>query len=183
MIKKRECLEFIDKVEKKAINSVEERYLKKIKNEKIKILKETGYMKRLKKIQKNFNLIFDEFNNLALEMNENKAVDYGTGRYYNFEYEGSHFTSEGIVRRTIENCSFHGGSVELIENEEKKEIEAVKDNYDKVRIVVKRNPNGVKAAEYLKGLGFDITSLEKDESRALTIKIDKTKLFVCGENK
>lgn len=183
MIKKRACMEFIDKVERKAINSVKESYSKKIDEEKKKILSDTGYLKRLKKIQKDFNSIFDEFSNLALEMNENKAIHYGTGYYGSFENETKEFTSKGLIDSTLTKCIFDGGSVALIENDRDKEIEAVKDNYNKVRIVCERKANGAQAAEYLKGLGFDISSLEKDESKALTVKIDKSKLFVCGENK
>lgn len=183
MIKKRVCMEFIDKVEAKAIKSVKENYSKKIDEEKGKLLNETGYLKRLKKLQKEFNSIFDEFNNLALEMNENKAIHYGTGYYSSFENGTKCFTSKGLIDSTLTKCMFDGGSVTLIENERDKEIEEVKDNYYKVKIVCERKANGAQAAEYLKGLGFDISSLEKDESKALTVKIDKSKLFVCGENK
>ena len=40
-----------------------------------------------------------------------------------------------------------------------------------------------KIAEYLKGLGFDLSNLEEDEMKSLVANIDKSKLFVCGERK
>lgn len=183
MIKKRACLEFIDKVEHKAIQSVTDKYNKKIAEEKQKILNDGGYLKRLKKAQQNFNKLFDEFSNLALEMRDNKKVNYSLGNYDTFEYEMNRFTSKGLIEKVVYRCNFNGGSVELIRNDRDKEIAAVKENYNKVRLVVERKSNGAQAAEYLKGLGFDISSLEKNESKALSVKIDKSKLFVCGENK
>lgn len=183
MIKKRACLEFVYKVENKAIQSVRDKYNKKIEEEKRRILDEGGYLKKLRKVQKDFNKLFDEFSNLALEMKDNKEVNYSIGNYDTFEHETNCFTSKQLIEKTIYKCDFSGGSVELIRNNRDKEIAAVKDNYNKVRIVCERKSNGAQAAEYLKGLGFDISSLEKDESKALSVKIDKSKLFVCGENK
>ena len=43
---------------------------------------------------------------------------------------------------------------------------------------------GKDVAEYLEAIGFDISSVRKgDDCVALSVDIDKTKLFVCGDNK
>lgn len=53
----------------------------------------------------------------------------------------------------------------------------------KVYIVSKSMSSAKKIAEYLEGLGFDLSSLKEDEMQALVADIDKSKLFVCGERK
>ena len=37
--------------------------------------------------------------------------------------------------------------------------------------------------EYLKELGFDVSSLEKLEHTEVAVQLDKRYLFVCGDNK
>ncbi|CAI3202323.1 hypothetical protein CNEO2_2920001 [Clostridium neonatale] len=49
-------------------------------------------------------------------------------------------------------------------------------------MVSKDMSSAKKIAEYLEGLGFDISTLKEDEMKYLSTDIDKSKLFVCGEN-
>lgn len=182
MVKKRELMEFIDKVEHKAVESVQDRYEKLIDAEKIKILTDQGYMDRIIKIQREVNKLFTESQNLVLDMKEDVTVRYE--EYYNVAYRLNQFTGKKeILNDVLREGKFDGGSVEKIRTERDKEIKDVKANYHKVRVVCQDMANGAKVAEYLKGLGFDISSLEKEESTALMCEIDKSKLFVCGENK
>ena len=60
--------------------------------------------------------------------------------------------------------------------------EKVRFNYKKVYMVSKDMSSAKKIAEYLEGLGFDISTLKEDEMKYLSTDIDKSKLFVCGEN-
>ena len=85
---------------------------------------------------------------------------------------------EEIVR---ENSSFNGQVMKL-KQARNKEIEEVRFNYKKVYMVSKDMSSAKKIAEYLEGLGFDISTLKEDEMKYLSTDIDKSKLFVCGEN-
>lgn len=180
-MRKHELLDFIDKVERKAVNSVEDRYKQVINDEKLRVLESKGYMERINKIQHDLNLLFDKAQSLVLDMTENVEVKYKD--YCNLASEISTFTGEGLLNRVLQKSSFEGGSVQKIINKKYKEIQEVKDNYAKVRAVCQRLENGKKVAEYLKGLGFDLSSLEAKENKALVADIDKSKLFVCGDNK
>jgi arginyl-tRNA synthetase len=181
-MKKKDLILFIDKVEQKAIKSVKERYEKLIEEEKIKILKEKDYAARINKVQRKVNDLFSEAQDLVLDMKEDITVRYEY--YYDIAKQLSSFTGKDRILENVKyNGKFDGGSVQLIRNECERELEAVKDNYKKVRVVVDSFTSANKIAEYLKELGFDLSSLEKQECTALVCEIDKTKLFVCGENK
>jgi hypothetical protein len=184
MIKKRKLMEFIDAVEKKAVGSVEKRYQKVIDEEQSRILNDGGYTNKIEELQDIINSLLSKHRELISDMHDNKIVHYtGIGCWDTLDYEIRGFDGKGYIKKVLDKCMFDGGSVEKIRNKRDKEIQAVKDNYNKVRIICDRKANGSQIAEYLKGLGFDISSLEKDESKALTVEIDKSKLFVCGENK
>lgn|GEM_PF-1539401 len=182
-MKKKALLEFLTKVENKAIHSVKEKFGAIIDEDKANVLNETGYHERLKKIQHRFNSVYEEYEKLVLEMQENKDTSYTLGTYNSFESEVSKFTGKEIEEKVANRCTFDGGIVQTIRNNMEKELEAVRANYLKVRAVCEGLPNGTKVAEYLTETGFDLSSLEKLEVKMLIPTIDKSKLFVCGENK
>ena len=72
-MKKKDLLEFIDRVEAKAIKSVEERFGKLIATEKFNTLDSKGYVERINKIQKKVNDLFLEAQNLVLDLKEDVA--------------------------------------------------------------------------------------------------------------
>jgi hypothetical protein len=181
-MKKKDLMLFIEKVEVKAVKSVEEKYRKLIEDEKLKVLENNGYTKRINVIQKKVNDLFTEAQTLMLDVNEDVSVRYEG--YYNIAQTLSSYTGKTTIFESIKKCGkYDGGSVELIKDELYREVQLVKENYKKVKVVANSYLNAAKIAEYLKGLGFDLTSLEKQESTALVCEIDKSKLFVCGENK
>ena len=48
---------------------------------------------------------------------------------------------------------------------------------------LKLKSNVKRCIEYLKELGFDVSSLEKLEHTEVAVQLDKQYLFVCGDNK
>ena len=181
-MKKRELMEFIDKVERKAVYSIKDKFNAQIQIEKSNVLKNNGYVERISKIQNKVNELFIEAQALYLDMKEDVTTRYD---YYNntatklSDYTGG----DTILTNDMVHCNFDGGSVERIRYTRDEEIKAIKDNYGKVRVICESYSSANKIAEYLKELGFDLSTMENKETQALTVKIDKTKLFVCGENK
>ena len=181
-MKKKELMVFIDKVEHKAIYSVEDKFNAQIQKEKSNVLKTNGYVERINKIQNKVNELFIESQALYLDMKEDTTTRYDY--YNNTATKLSDYTGSGtILANDLEHCQFDGGSVEKIRYTRDEEIKAIKDNYGKVRVICESYSSANKIAEYLKELGFDLSTIKNKENQALTVKIDKTKLFVCGEKK
>lgn len=172
---KKDLLEFIERVERKAIKSVEDKFNKEIETKKEKVL--SKYEEKINMYQDSFNRFSANLTNLLTDMKEDVEVAYN-GNYY--IKDGLKYLSN-IKNRISSSCNFQG-EVQKLKDQKKKEIDEVKDNYHKVYIVAKSMNSAKKIAEYLEGLGFDLSSLKEDEIKALVADIDKSKLFVCGEN-
>lgn len=173
---KKDLLEFIERVEHKAIKSIGVRFDKEIEIKKEEeVLSKYEY--KIDLLQDTFNRFSTNLTNLLTDMKEDKEVGYN----------GSYAISNGQdylknIKFKIKNsCSFQG-EVQKLKDQMDKEIKEVKDNYHKVYMVSKSMSSSKKIAEYLEGLGFDLSSLKEDEIKALVADIDKSKLFVCGEN-
>lgn len=175
MIKK-DLLGFIERVERKAISSVEERFSKEIEAKKCEVL--SKYEEKINMYQDTFNRFSTNLTNLLTDMKEDIEVAYSDSWRIR---DGLKYLSN-IKGSIAEYCCFKG-EVQKIEDLRDKEIEAVKANYKKVYVVAKNMGSAKKIAEYLEGLGFDLSSLKEDEMKALVGDIDRSKLFVCGERK
>lgn len=173
---KSELLNFIDRVEQKAINSVEDRFNKQIESKKAEKLE--VYTDKINQLQDVFNRFSTNLTLLLTDMREDTEVLYNGS--YDIDY-GKRYLSN-LKSSIVNNCSFQG-EVQKLKDAKNKEIKEVKANYHKVRVVSKSMSSAKKIAEYLKGLGFDLSSLEEDEMKSLVADIDKSKLFVCGERK
>ena len=172
---KRDLLEFIERVEEKAIKSVEDKWNKLIKDKKNEVLSKYEdkfglYQSVFNNFQTNLvNLLSDIKEDVEINFKGSKTIDYGFGYLSN------------IRGSIIDRCSF-GKKVDKLSIKQEKEIEEVRINYRKVYMVSKSMSSAKKIAEYLEALGFDISSLKEDEIQYLSTDIDKSKLFVCGEN-
>lgn len=173
---KKDLLEFIERVERKAISSVEARFDKEIEVKKQEVL--SKYEDSINTLQDTFNRFSTNLTNLLTDMKEDMEVAYSGNYYVN---DGMKYLSN-IKNRVSSSCHFQG-EVQKLKDQKKKEIEEVKANYKKVYVVSKSMSSAKKIVEYLEGLGFDLSSLKEDEMNALVADIDKSKLFVCGERK
>lgn len=173
---KKDLLMFIERVEQKAISSVEARFNKKIEEKKKEVL--SKYEDSINMLQDTFNRFSTNLTNLLTDMKEDMQVAYG-GSY---AIRNGQEYLKNIKNQITNSCGFQG-EVQKLKDQKKKEIEEVKANYHKVYVVSKNMSSAKKIAEYLEGLGFDLSSLKEDEITALVADIDKDKLFVCGERK
>lgn len=184
-MKKKDLMNFIDLVEKKAVKSVTERHDKIINDEKERLFAESGYNGSIGKIQKQVNSLQAEVQNLVLKMSGNIEVGYPKYLSWDLLHRLNNFTGKNQVQtQMISESDFKGGKIPLLIKAKETEIKEVRDNYSKVRYVSQSKINTKDIAEYLEGIGFDISSVRKgDDCVALSVEIDKSKLFVCGDNK
>lgn len=173
---KKDLLEFIERVEAKAVKSVNERFNKEISAKEIEVL--AKYEDSINLLQDTFNRFSANLNNLMADMKEDKEVAFHG--YYKINNGISYLSN---IKKDIKLACDFEGKVQKIKNARDKEIAEVKANYHKVYTVAKSMSSAKKIAEYLKELGFDISSIEDDAVTSLVADIDKSKLFVCGENK
>ena len=172
---KKDLLEFIERVEEKAIKSVEDRWNKLIEEKKNEVL--SKYEDKIGLYQSTFNNFETNLTYLLTDIKGDSETNF-SGSYdlrKGFSY------LKDIRISIVGNCGF-GKEVGKLIIKKKKEIEEVEVNYKKVYMVSKSMSSAKKIAEYLEALGFDISSLKEDEMQYLSTDIDKSKLFVCGEN-
>jgi vacuolar-type H+-ATPase subunit I/STV1 len=175
-VNKKDLLSFIERVESKAIKSVNDRWKKIIEEAEEKAI--SKYSKKIDMYQNTFNNFSTNLTNLLTDMKEDLETAYSS----NWDIQNSLDKLANLKTRIKSKCSFQG-EVAKLNNEWGKEIEAVRFNYKKVYIVAKGMSSTKKIVEYLEGLGFDLSTLKEDEMKYLSTDIDKSKLFVCGENK
>lgn len=173
---KKDLLEFIERVEAKAVKSVNERFNKEISAKEIEVL--SKYEDSINLLQDTFNRFSTNLSNVMADMKEDKEVAF----HGNYKINSGMNYLSNIKERIIASCDFEG-KVQKIKNARDEEIIEVKANYHKVYTVAKSMSSAKKIADYLKELGFDISSIEDDAVTSLVADIDKSKLFVCGENK
>ncbi len=172
---KKDLLSFIERVEKKALISVRRKWNEEIKNKENEVMGK--YKEKISMYQGAFNRFSSNLTELLTDMREDIEIGY----------TGSTYVSNGLnylttLNSSIKNCCQFNGEVAKLRDLRNKEIEEVELNYKKVWAVSK-TMTPKKIEEYLTGLGFDLSSLQEDEMKYLSTDIDKSKLFVCGENK
>lgn len=184
-MKKRDLMEFINLVEAKALKSVSKRHNKIIEDAKEKLFEDNGFNRRISAIQKQLNSMREEVGNLFLDMYENKEINHPRNHYDGLlsrlnEYSGGTSLKEKILK----DSSFSGGQIPLLIKAKEQEMSDVSTQYGKVRYVSNSKTSAKDIAQYLEEVGFDISSVRKgDDCVALSVELDKSKLFVCGENK
>ena len=184
-MRKRDLMDFINVVENKALRSVRERHDKIILTEKFRLMDEGGYTDRISAIQKEVDILYRANNKLVTDMQKDIKIKYPVYGAYDLNYRLNDFATKNCIRDgMMKNASFDGSKIPLLIKEKELEIKLVKENYNKVIMVSQSKRYGKDVAEYLEAIGFDISSVRKgDDCVALSVDIDKTKLFVCGDNK
>lgn len=175
-MRKIDLLEFIERVKSKAITSVEAKWDSQIVDKKATAI--AKYDEKIDMYQSAFNNFTTNLINVLTDMKEDKEI----------AYSGSSNISNGlsnlknIKSSIVSNCDFQG-EVQKLKDLKTKEIEEVKANYQTVYIVCKAMSSSNRIAEYLEELGFDVSSIRDKNMTALVAQVDKSKLFVCGDNK
>ena len=179
---KKDVMNWLQAVEDKATNYVKEEYETKKKIEERKILDEGMFTIRIYALQKKVNELHAIAQTLAIDMHEDKNVHMDT--YGSVASILSHRIGKDTLYEDMANRSdFRGTKLPNMKEEYRELRKEVSDNYNKVRMVMNKLQGADKCIEYLKEIGFDVSELKTIEETALLVEIDKTKLFVCGDNK
>lgn len=186
-VRKKDAMEFIGKCECKAIDTLENKYYKLIKEEEDKLIKDKGYMEKINKIQNLLNEIFKLDNELGQQMSEDKDIGYCLGSYYSLSNRlNTYYGQEGnrYYKSVKEACNFMHSKINKLHEEREDSISGTKKEYRKIEEILFDLPTGKEAGQYLEELGFDISSIKPEEKiTSLATKIDKSKVFVCNDNK
>lgn len=184
-MRKKDLMNFIDLVEAKAVRSVAARHDKIISDAKEKIFVDGGYNRRIENIQRQINSITEEVKNLNLDMHDNTEICYPVCIYDDLLGRLNEFVGKSTIKeKMVCRGNYDRGQIPLLKKAKSQEVGEVKTQYSKVRYVSQQKTSAKEIAEYLEDIGFDISSVRKgDDCVALSVEIDKSKLFVCGENR
>lgn len=169
---------FVEAVEHKALKSIAEKYDGQVKAEKERIMLESGVRANLKLMQKKLSEIDKVYEELKSVCNACEELKYNKQSYASI---GSALNINFVAKFNV--CTTFN-SKKLVELEQEYNIkkENVKNEYVKVLASIKRMSSVNKMIKYLQDLGFDTTSIEKEQT-AITTNVDTKYLFVCGDNK
>lgn len=172
---KKDLREFVDSVERKAINSVKAKYNKTIEQSKLYRTEE-----QFEKINKIKDIMIKAQSEMQELLDSGLFNAWGKLYYANKDCRDS----IGCLKR-IDYLDITDNELEenLIE-EKKKKVQEVENEYAKVKGFIGAN-TPIKGYNYLKELGFDVSSIPVYEngqiSTALVTQIDTSKLFVGME--
>lgn len=169
---------FVEAVEHKALKSIAEKYDEQVKAEKERIMLESGVRAHLKLMQKKLSEIDKVYKELKSVCNVCEELKYNELRYASI----GRALNINFVANFNKCTTFDSKKLIELEQEYNIKIENVKNEYVKVLASIKRMSSVNKMICYLKDLGFDTTSIEKEQT-AITTNIDTKYLFVCGDNK
>ncbi len=182
MATKSQIKNWVLSVKRKALDSVREEHEKKVKQIKLNLLDTHGISGKLSEMQVYSDKLTNLMDELQLICDESKEVSVSS--YYSYGLKDL-INKMSDVKKLFIKYSSKFNSSKLVQEDkrydEKKWL--VESNYENVLATVNiLSPK--KALEYLKGLGFDISSLEEPVKQELAvINVDKRYLFVCGDNK
>lgn len=178
-MKKKDLLDFISRVESKAISSVAKKWDVLIAEAKVKAIE--PYMDRIRQYQSEINTISEKLSSLVMLISEDIEVAYIKGAYYGVEKRINHLCGDKLIQAIQENAQYKG-EVAKLKNAKNKEISEVRAEYDNLYNYCKEIRSALEINRYLIELGFDTSALAK-KSTGLVVELDKSKLFVCGDNK
>lgn len=174
-MRKADLLDFIERVKHKAIKSVEAKWNEEIQKKKSEII--AKYDEKINMYQSSFNNFSSNITNLLTDMKEDLEVGYSGSS----DIKNGLYYLANIREQIVSNCSFKG-EVQKLKDLKAKEVKEVEDNYQTVYTVCNGMNSANRIAEYLEELGFDISSIKDKNMTALVAQVDKSKLFVCGDN-
>lgn len=197
-ITKNMCRNFLNKVEMKALGSIDSKYIK---------LKREALEKDIEKYSTIKNLLIEAGNKITeakgiLENVHQEIVKEGLYQseeknrkksvfdalYYNtnlVKYLGYMSKDDVSLHRIISDLSgtLNFENYQKVCKEYYKERKEVSKNYSIVREELNSAKSGKQCHQILVDLGFDTSSIEKEVESKTIKEVDKSKLFVCGETK
>lgn len=179
---KSQVRQWVEAVEMKALNSIQEDYINNLNKEKDRILEDTGIKNVICKIDAIASELNDSREELhSLITNNNDNVSYYDSGYGSLSRV---FDVIGNFDKSFkEKARIDSNKTQRLAKDYEEKRRLVKANYESVKAeVMKHTP--AKSIEYLKQLGFDTSTLvEKEPKQEIAAVVDTRYLFVCGDNK
>lgn len=169
---------FIEAVEGKALKSIADKYQSEVDEEKNRILESSGIEGQLKAMQRKLAEV-EKMNNDLIKLTSDTEEILTTHNGWN---------SIGNKINIDLKYAFHNQykysskKLTLLEKDYLEKKDNVKNEYAKVMASIQRMSSVNKMINYLKDIGFDVTSIQKEQT-AITTNVDTKYLFVCGDNK
>lgn len=182
-MKKVDVYNFINKVERKAVCSVSKKYDDIIKKEEEKSI--AKYKKDLDKLDDALSELKNSYSNIMKKIGKDKNYNVTNQRH---SYSNDMFDLMLVVEKRQSEDVFKSYNVKSagklleLKNKKNKEESDVRNEYYKVMCECHKLKTAKNCITYLNKLGFDTSSIEVKEE-VKTDDINKSKLFVCGDNK
>lgn len=175
MLSKLHVYEFIDNAQRAAIKKIEKEFEGKIDNAIDNYLKLPENSELAEAIK-----TFEEHH--AITLSAQKTINNNTGMCQSYIASSVNLRYDIFKSYRMAPCE----QVRVLKADLRLMTQKIKDEYDKVRAIVKRKRNGEQGKDALIALGFDVSELEKLNNYPVLLKpaeieVDKALLFV-GKN-
>lgn len=181
MLTKKEVTNWVYRVRDKAFRSLQDAYEKAVKEEEDRIFKESGLPEIIQEMDKLLLEVNRKNNEMSKILKNSGYMSYTEAAYYGLTYYLNKIDNiEHVVRNHID---FESRKLTQLKNRYEDDKRNVEANYAAVLAELKLKSNVKRCMEYLKELGFDVSSLEKLEHTEVAVQLDRRYLFVCGDNK
>lgn len=181
MLTKKEVINWIERVEQKALSSVRKKYNDAVVAEENRILKESGAQDILDSCARIISQAVAENERLNTLVAESKNIRYEKNAYFGLSRQLA--DAQEVKSAFTRYANFESKELTRLKKSHEETERNVRANYAAVREAIKNKSNARRCLEYLKEVGFDVSDLEKLECTEIAVAVDKRYLFVCGENK
>lgn len=179
MLSKRDVSVYVEHMQEQAEKNVKEEYNAARSVVENRILDESEIRELIKKMQRLVNQLIKENEELNAVLKNASELIYQTLGYDSMTRKLSDIECvEKVIKKYLEY-----DSSELVRMKKKFEetLRNVRANYATVAAEVKNKTSAKRAVEYLKELGFDVTTLEQMQNTEIMVQLDKRYLFVGGK--
>jgi hypothetical protein len=173
---RKEVLEYLEKVKYKAVKAVEDEYEKRYDDVFNDLIDQNPEL----------NALIDNSVELVAQlgkMSERVAEIVKSAWHPKYGYHSGNFTryaNINLIAEICENYVDEAGVLQGIKDEREKRIGEVEQTYKAVELTLRGMTSPAKMRDYLDGLGFDTSYLDRISTPALPA-FDPTKLFPCKE--
>lgn len=181
MLTKKEVTNWVYRVRDKAFRSLQDAYEKAVKEEEDRIFKESGAADIIKNLEASMREMNREHEKLINLMRDSQEMSYETASCYGLSYYLDKI--DPVDRRVRNAINYDSKKLTQLKKKYEDDERKVGANYAAVLSELKLKSSVKRCMEYLKELGFDVSSLEKLEHTEVAVQLDKRYLFVCGDNK
>lgn len=176
MLTKKDVLIFAERMQDNAEKAVKEDYNNARKSEEERIIHESGAEETIKTMQRLMNQMIRENSKLNEILEGSQRITYC--RNYSNGLTRRFSDMENIKNYAKNHMEFESSELVRLKLKYDETKENIMANYEAVKAEIKNKTNAKRALEYLKELGFDVTSLEQMQKSEIAVKLDKRYLFL-----